>query len=605
MPDKEIVQTEKEATDSPKRYDLRGAPVTSFLVSGFKAASAGDVFEDELKNFEDEEDQNIGYYQNAELLMDQLTEGLYTVGRLPIYQKKQIFFYLSVFHPVISRAIKLHTKLPLSSLRLQKPDHEIDIVQDYVFDYFDELLEDTNFRRELKKILTNYWTFGEGVGIIEDDYHKKSDTVMDQTLKTVSLPELDQELVQELEKINKDYNSDPASVPWKDKLRVLKSYILDINKDFEGIINFRSVFPLDILGTLFNPDVDYYLYQLPQSDILRTYMSNKTLDEKARKTLIKMGYSEAIIDKNVETLESNIEIDNDPFNGEGVYAVRLSPDENLGVDSSILNSALEPAVQNLNAIRRANTLVSLSSKIDRIVSADNASAGQLAQLQDDLQAMAESPEGSMLAVNFDVQIEEISLSVKEGLDLDDVIDRTDKEILSSMGMPEELIRDGGTYGSGFLKVELLTNEYVELRNTMKDFIENQIFKPIAIKKGFVTVNEWGKTVPLYPTIRFDKFSLSRSSEDLSQMMSMVNDNQLPVEILLEHMGYNPEDIEQKLLRQQTSILNESMQELMDNAIAGLEDDLINSPEFKQRILDELGLIKPDENNEPSEDEYQE
>ncbi len=589
-----------------KRLDNMGMPVKSFLVGGgfSSKANSGEAFDLELSDFNEEEDQNIGYYQNAELLMDQLTEGLYTVGRLPIYQKKQIFFYLSVFHPVISRAIKLHTKLPLSSLRLQKPDHQIDIVQDYVFDYFEDLIEDTNFRRELKKILTNYWTFGEGVGIIEDDYQFVKDTVLDPSLDKTSLPELDQELVQELEKINADYNKDPASVKWDDKLKVLKNYILDINKDFKGIVNFKSIFPLDIIGTLFNPDIDYYIYQIPRSDTLNTYFSNKTIDAKAMATLKKMGYSEALIKKNLDSLENCIEVDNDPFNEDGIFAVRLSPDENLGVDSSILNSALEPAVQNLNAIRRANTLVSLSSKIDRIVTAEKASQGQLEQLQDDLQLMAENPEGAMLAVNFDVSIEEISLSVREGLDLDDVIERTDKEILSSMGMPEELIRDGGTYGSGFLKVELLTNEYVELRNTMKDFIENQIFKPIAIKKGFVTVDDWGKTVPLYPTIRFDKFSLSRSSEDLSQMMSMVSDNQLPVEILLEHMGYNAEDIEQKLLRQQSTILNESVQELIDNAISGLEDTLVNNESFRKAVMDGLNFIEDDDEVKPLEDEYQ-
>lgn len=580
------------------RVDAQGNVIRSYLVGRKSKASAASVaLDEELKDAESEEDENVGYYQQAEILMEQLSDGSYSVGRIPAYQKKMIFFYLSVFHPKISRIVDLHTKLPMSSLRIQKPDHPVDIVQDYVYDFFEGLLESTSFRRELKKSIKNYWVFGEGPTLLEDDYEFVRDTILDPSLEGLSLKEIPEEEKEELDRINNQYNTDPDSVTWAEKLKVLNRYILNVNPDYRGLIRMTSIFPLKIRGVAFNSDIDYWVYSLPKSDSLNKLLSTGkfTKPDSRGASLVdvsklkKYGYSQALVMKNVDASDSQIEVDNDPFNDEGLYIARLASENNAGVDNSLLNSVLEPAIQNILAIRKSNALVSLASKIDRLVSAPKASMDQLDQLNEDLAEMGENPEGSMLAVNFDVTIDELSLDVSDNLDLNDTIDRTDKEILSALGMPEELISGEGTYGSGFLKVELLTNEYVEFRNSLKDFIENQIFKPIAIKKGFVSHNAWGDLVPIYPKVRFDKFSISRSSEDFSQMMSLVSDDKLPVEILLEHMGFTAEDIEQKLLRQTGTMFNSSIKDLIDSAISQMDERLLENPEFIDRIMQALSL----------------
>lgn len=589
----------RERTKASDRKNPDGSPMRSSMVRGKKSKAKEDKaqvvssLDMELQDSETEGDDHIGIYQNAELLMDQISDGSYTVGRLPVYQKKQIFYYLSVFHPLVSRVVNLHTKLPLSTLRLQKPTHDVDIVQDYIYSYFQNLMTDTNFRRELKKAVRYFWIFGEGVTLIEDDYEFLKDTAFDPELKGVSLPELDQASLAEVEEINNRYNTKPSTVTYVDKLKVLKTYLLSINKDYGGIINIRTIFPLDVKDSMFNSDVDYWVYSLERSHSLRNLIGSKSLGNETGEALLKklkrLGYSEGYIRKNWEAESSYIEVDNDPFNLDGVYVARLATDENTGVDSSMLNSVLESAIQNLLAVRKSNTLVALASKIDRIVSAPKASIDQIDQLNDDLATMAENPEGSMLAVNFEVTVDTLSLDVKDNLDLSQTIERTNKEMLSTLGFPEDLVSEGGTYGSGFLKVELLTNEYVEFRNQLKDFIENQIFRPIAIKKGFFSHNEWGDLIPIYPSVRFDKFSLSRGSEDIAQLASLVSDGNLPVSILLEHLGFNVEDVEQRLLQESSSMFNKAIKDLLDTSIGDLKDNLIGNEEFLERIMSAVKL----------------
>ena len=610
------VSERRNATSSQGNKDKAIPKHNSYLVKAYGMSAnksdikdAGNSIDEFLKSEEVISEERLEIYQQAEMLIQQINSGTYSVGRLATSQKKALFYYLSIFSPIISRVIDLHTKLPLSTLRLQKPKHDIDIVQDYVYDYFNKFVNTEKFKSELRNIIRNRWIFGLGVARIEDDYEQTRDTVSTNDLRKITLPEPDAEKLKEYENLNNKYNTDPDSVTWKEKLKVLKGYILNINPDYEGIINFKSINVLDIEEVNINSDIDYHIYTVPASDAIRDFLSDKLAGskdyQKAVKLLKKMGYSEGLIQVNMESDNGFVEIDNDPYNEDGVYVVYLSADnESITLNDSLLNRVLEPAIRNLSAIRTSNNLFTLASKIDRIVSAPNASLAQLETLQTDLATMAESEEGSMLAVNYEVSVEELSLDIGDQLDLDSTIERTEKEILSALGMPDDIISgEGGSYGGSFLKVELLSNEYIEFRNSLKGFIEDQIFKPIAIKKGFITVNSWGDVIPIIPSVRFDKFSISRQSEDLAMIRDLVAEKKLPVETLLEHLGFNVEDIEQKLRKEQSTILNPDVHEAINTAIQDiLTEKLGGDSDFIKKLLDSLGFTPNVDTNKSEESE---
>ena len=404
------VSERRNATSSQGNKDKAIPKHNTYLVKAYGMSAnksdikdAGNSIDEFLKSEEVISEERLEIYQQAEMLIQQINSGTYSVGRLATSQKKALFYYLSIFSPIISRVIDLHTKLPLSTLRLQKPKHDIDIVQDYVYDYFNKFVNTEKFKSELRNIIRNRWIFGLGVARIEDDYEQTRDTVSTNDLRKITLPEPDAEKLKEYENLNNRYNTDPDSVTWKDKLKVLKGYILNINPDYEGIINFKSINVLDIEEVNINSDIDYHIYTVPASEAIRDFLSDKLAGskdyQKAVKLLKKMGYSEGLIQVNMESDNGFVEIDNDPYNEDGVYMVYLSADnESITLNDSLLNRVLEPAVRNLSAIRTSNNLFTLASKIDRIISAPNASLAQLETLQADLATMAESEEGSMLLV---------------------------------------------------------------------------------------------------------------------------------------------------------------------------------------------------------------
>lgn len=583
----------------------------TYLISAFKAKPSAmeDINLDDAENIEDE---RLGILQEAELLIEQINEDILSVGRLSASQKKAIFYYLSIFSALVSRIIDLHTKLPLATFRLQKPKHNVDIVQDYIFDYFNKLVNSAKFKVELRNIIRNRWVFGVGLARIDDDFCFLKDTLIDDDLSNITRPEISQEDLDKIYEINSKYNLDPESISWSEKLEVLKHYILDINPDYKGIKSFRSISPLDVTTTKVNRDIDYNIYTIPQSKPLTDFISSfNDADKDLEQTLEDLGYSKAAIHLHTDSDSSTtIDIDSDPFNDDGAYIISLDAGQDvLMLEDSILNRILEPAIRNLIATRMSNQLVSLSTKVDRIVSAPNASKGQLDMLQQDLQAMAEADQGSLLAVNFDVNVSEISLDMKQNADLDNVIDRTNKEITTALGIPDDIISgDGGSYGGSFLKVELMSNEYAEFRDALKVFIEEKIFRPIAIKKGFISVDAWGEAVPVYPNVRFDKFSIARNSEDMQFIKDLVSEGMLPRRTLMEILGFNSEDIAQSLQREQGSFFNSTVQETVNDAISNLlSTKLETDVDFKKRILDALGFSadKSEDNEDDKSENKQE
>ena len=565
-----------------------------------------EISTEDLTTSNTEQDFNsdvLSVYAEAEMILDQLDSDLITVGRLTTSQKKSLFYYLATFSPLISRIVDLHTKLPLSTFRIQKPKHDIDIVQDYVYDYFDRLVNTAKFKEELKSIIRERCIFGSGIARVEDDFAFTKDTLINPDLSNLNLPQLDQDEIDKINEINNQYNSDPESVSWQDKKFVLEQYLLKINKDYKGIKNFKAVSQLEVKEIMINKDIDYLIYTLPASPNIRQALSNVTIGydndqdyKEAIETLKSLGYSEAIIRLNLNSESTDaIQIDTDAFNDDGAYMVVLSSGSNPeSLEDSILNRVLEPAVRNMNAIRTANKLVKLSTKIDRLVSAPNASLAQLEQLQNDLVQMAEAPEGSLIAVNFEVNVDELKLDIKDDLNLDDTIERTSKEITSALGIPDSIISGDGTYGDSFIKVELLSTEYVEFRNQLKSFIEDEIFKPIAIKKGFITLDQWGEPTPIIPSVRFDKFSIARGSEDMQLLRDLVSSNILPKRVILDQLGMNVEDVEQGLQREQLTYLNDKVQESMNENINEiLTTYLKDNPDLIKTALEALGFNAED------------
>src|SRR5208282_3201271 len=107
------------------------------------------------------ESGNIGFY-SYEYPVDAL--------ELPQSRAEELRFYrlASDRDPIVGRAIDLHTELPLSKFTLEKPKCSSPKFADYVFDYFNRVVNETAMFEDIMAATREYFIIGEAFLFVED-----------------------------------------------------------------------------------------------------------------------------------------------------------------------------------------------------------------------------------------------------------------------------------------------------------------------------------------------------------------------------------------------------------------------------------------------------
>ena len=109
------------------------------------------------------------------------------------------------------------------------------------------------------------------------------------------------------------------------------------------------------------------------------------------------------------------------------------------------------------------------------------------------------------------------------------IEQIGKEVLDGLMLNQSLLNgEGPSYGSAQVGIEAMIQRLEAWRDTLKEWVETNIFLPLAMMQGFVdekASEELGETVYLYPTLKFNDLNLRDNSNHL-QMMMQLHDKQI-------------------------------------------------------------------------------
>jgi hypothetical protein len=187
------------------------------------------------------------------------------------------------------------------------------------------------------------------------------------------------------------------------------------------------------------------------------------------------------------------------------------------------------------------------------------------------------------------------MDAREQVDLQSYEEKAERDIYSSFGMPDALIGGDDSYANSFMKMEMMTNEFQTVRLTLKKFVEDLIFKPIAIKKGFVITDDWGKPSPVFPSLKFDRITIARGTEDFSLLQDLAMSNKIPWRTLIEALNFDYEEVQSELKKEKLSMMNDAVGSIYDEAMGDkLSAKLLESKEFTKKIADLMGVKEIEE-----------
>src|SRR5271166_4055045 len=132
------------------------------LVFGGSLDKTAALFGDSMMGGADIVDsQNIGYY-SYEFPVDAL--------ELPQSRAEELRFYRLAYDrdPIVSRAINMHVELPLSKMTLEKPKCSSEEFKDYIFDWYQGLINDKKLFQVLIDGAREFWLLGECFFYIEE-----------------------------------------------------------------------------------------------------------------------------------------------------------------------------------------------------------------------------------------------------------------------------------------------------------------------------------------------------------------------------------------------------------------------------------------------------
>lgn len=516
-------------------------------------------------------------------LIELLQSNVYGFQNLTRYERNILFRYFHKYNPIIARIIDLHTDLPLSKARLQAPHDVPEIVRDYVMQFFERVFERLNVNELLRDMVLAYYIYGEAYVQVEDFFAEKADRVLQDITKLEEKVYVhEEEDLDFLQKVEKDYSDDPKKVGLKRRMKYMeKKFENFFDPDYTGPTRMSVLRFYNILEYLENGDIDFEAVRYGVSD------SYKRLKEQGfdREQLAELGYSEGFLELQELTDQTDsYTIDNDIYSGlPFIFTFRRT--DSTSLITRILNQAIE-----WDAAQRAfKALIENLGKLGRIVFAENISEAQTEALRAEVMMMLEDPNHAVVA-NYKIEWNEVNAFLKEELtNLIERISALEAETALGLGIPDTLLSGDSAYSGDSVKLDLLNTYYLGFNQRLQNVMEEHVIKPIALRKGFVTIDEWGNPTLIHPKLTFSRMGL-RDSNVLDILFSLYQKGSLPVSIILDVLNLDPEDVKRGIEKDLWTVNDPNFNGIIQELYMQAGGDVYQETTLKEKLIAALKLV---------------
>lgn len=519
----------------------------------------------------------------AQHIIDLLLSNVYEFANLTRFERNLLYRYFYKTNPIIHRCLDLHTDLPLSKVRLQDPSGISDLASDYIMQFFNRVLERLNFPEFLREFVLAHNIYGDATALI-DDYYKEFDRVLEDISKledkTFSYSEEDERFIQQVDTL---YNEDPKKVKLADRLKYIDLYFNTFfEPDYLGPDRMSVVPFYKVQEFLENKDINYMAIKYQLSESLNKLLAAGVPDD----FLEEVGYSEGMIatlDDPELRQDKTVTIDTDPYDGMP-FIINLQRPEG----SSNILCILEQGLEWEATVRSMRAKIENIGKVGRIIWSEGLSEGQTDALKAEVHMMMDDP-GYVLTCNFEVHWEEVNTQVKQ--QLDDLIAASSRitEILHiGLGMPMGLISGDSEYAGSVVKLEIVNVVYHSFKQRLQSLIEVAFFRPIAIRKGFIRIDEWGNPIVCYPRLTFSRISL-RDESVYDLLFSLYQKQSLPVSVIYDILNLDTEDVKRGIEADFGTMLDPNMGGIVRELMSANLQDVYNRTDLSTKIIKGLNL----------------
>jgi len=505
-------------------------------------------------------------------------------------EKREIYRHFYNSDELVGQAIDIHTELPLSKVRLAPPKprqapkgfKSPDDYGKYILSRFKQMTDRIKLFQRLITMVHHYWLDGTCAVFAEDS--------------TVDVP---QDIGFDRKVERKSVLNDDGSPSERDEEKWVErdtreneemAYYQKHYRGWERLI----VLPIDRVKITTFSFTDKARVELIPSDRDRTLMERAKQGDPIAQEMVAEMPAEV---RDYMEQRQLIPLGTDPDEGSFVFLLH----GRKGADDELGHSILERCLRTLyyrEKLRQAQTsIASRAMTPKRIVWAEGLSDADVEALREQVDLALVDPDYSIVT-NYEVHWEEMG-SRDRLLDLSTEYEQTERRLLAGLGVTESLMSGEALYSADRLKLEVINNRYIHLREIIQEYVEECLFKPVAKRMGFVEKDEWGQEVVLFPRLSFTRLPLRDSQDTFDALLNLYQKGSISIDLILETLNIDPDDTRSKIERDMFTVNDALFNEVLRSVYAEAGRVIAEKTNVVEKLAKYLELkLKP----EPAEGE---
>ena len=499
-------------------------------------------------------------------------------------EKREIYRHFYNTDEMVAQAIDLHTELPLSKVRLAapKPTTHPDGFKSpeeygkYILTFFERMTKRIKLFQRLVTLVHHYWLDGTTVAFAED-----SDVVVPDEIG------YEKQVIKKSELSDEGEAREVDEVGWVEKPNREEEELRYYQRHYQGWDRLL-IFPIDqVKITTFNY-TDKVRLELIPSDRDRALIERAAQGDPVAEEM-----AQDIPNEVREYIASSqlIPLGTDPDEGSFAYMLaRRGAGDEYG--TSILDRCLRTLLFR-EKLRQAQTqIASRAMTPKRIVWAEDISEADVEALREQVDLALVDPDYSIIT-NYEVHWEEMG-SRDRLLDLSSEYEQTERRLRTGLGVTESLMSGETLYSGDRLKLEVINQRYLFLRELLQEYVEEYLFKPVARRKGFVETDQWGDEVVLYPSLSFTRLPLRDSQDTYDALFNLYQKGSISIDLILEMFNIDPHDTKQKLERDMFTVNDATFNEVLRGVYGAVGNTIAEQTDVSDKIIEYLKLKKKEQ-----------
>lgn len=504
-------------------------------------------------------------------------------------EKRELFRFWYRTHPIIGAAIDFHTDVPMSKIRLSLPKGKDHKRNKQILHFFEKMCKRVGLFRILYESTHEYFLQGNVFLFCEDE--DMTDQIPDHLISD----EIEEEIgeIDYAGRASKRKIKKKQLKPEQERVEAIQKFVED---NYTGWQRIQVLPPEQVKLEVFQYTNKVSMELIPsEKDRMLVLKAQDQGDYEASRI------ADDIPDQIRENLLDGqpIPLNTSPYDEYlcSSFCYHLAHKKAGYEDRGI--SLLERCLRTLlyqDKLRQAQTsIASRAMTPKRVIWADKMSTVDTEDIRDQVEQALIDPDYSIIT-NFELHWDEIGARDRL-LDLGTEYEITNKLLFIGLRITESMLTGESTYSGERIHLDVMNTMYLLYRETIAEFVEEQLFAPVAEKKGFVEEDEYGNRQLLFPKLQFTRLALRDNTELQDFMFNLYQKGSMPISYIYELLNIDVDDAHAELGKDFLTFKDANMNELIRNLLGDIGSAFVDETDAKKKIAANLGLNLQDQESD--------